>query len=128
MIWWITGLHFMLMVVWGVVTPIFHATDEPNQYDAVMYVRDNHSWPRSHTTRTQPATVRAIAQSPFGSAEHPYGLSRAPITERVPTPRSERPSFRAMNEPLPPPGHGALQQLTQHPPGYYFLGAALLAV
>lgn len=125
-VWWITGLHFVLMVVWGVATPIFHATDEPNQFDAVMYVRDNHSWPKSHTTRVQPGTVRSIAQSPFGSAEHPYSFSREPITERTPTPRAERRSFREMNGPMQ--GRGGLQQLTQHPPGYYFLGAALMAL
>ncbi|OHV32391.1 hypothetical protein CC117_25215 [Parafrankia colletiae] len=129
-IWLITALFGALLASWSVLVPQYHAPDEPNQVDAVMRLVQGAGWPHPGHAFVRPDGVGAIAASPYGSAAVPYELDFAPIDEAGATARDDRPTWdelgdtRQANGEVQPPGD--IQQLVQHPPLYYLVGAAAL--
>ncbi|EFC86287.1 DUF2142 domain-containing protein [Parafrankia sp. EUN1f] len=129
-IWLITALFGALLACWSVLVPQYHAPDEPNHVDAVLRLVQGDGWPHPGHAFVKPDGVGAIAASPYGSEAVPYELDHAPIVTDDATPRADRPDWdelgqtrQADGDPQPP---GDIQQLVQHPPLYYWVGAAVL--
>ncbi len=123
-IWLITMLFGLLLASWSVLVPQYHAPDEPNQVDAVMRLVQGRGWPHPGSAVVTPDGVGAIRVSPFGSRDNPYGLTVHPIPERDAVPRAQRPAWNALAHRWQP--LGSVQQIVQHPPLYYWVGAAIL--
>lgn len=123
-IWLITILFALLLGSWSVLVPQYHAPDEPHHVDAVMRLAEGKGWPPAGHATVSPETVGSLAAAPVGTRAEPYELAVGPFTEADATPRADRPQWRE----LPKPGQPApdVQQMMQHPPLYYLVGAGLL--
>ncbi|MEX5634653.1 DUF2142 domain-containing protein [Parafrankia sp. FMc2] len=131
-IWLITALFGALLASWSVLVPQYHAPDEPNQVDAVMRFVQGAGWPHPGNAFVRPDGVGAIAASPYGSAATPYELDFAPISQADAVPPDDRPTWDELGDTRQADGQaqppGDIQQLVQHPPLYYLVGAAALSV
>lgn len=123
-VWWLVGLQMALLLVWSVVMPLYHAPDEPNHVDAVI-MAEHGSWPRPGTAHVSDQGIGAIVASPFGTGNRQLSLSTAPLAANQAPPRSARPPYRDLKA-LPGTHDKIAQQMTQHPPLYYGLDAAVL--
>lgn len=123
-VWWLVGLQMALLLVWSVAMPLYHAPDEPNHTDAVI-TAEHGSWPRPGTAHVSDQGIGAIVASPFATAGRQLSLSSEPLRAgQAPAP-SARPPYRDLT--APPGTHGKIaQQMTQHPPLYYGMEAAVL--
>ncbi|MBL7488620.1 DUF2142 domain-containing protein [Frankia sp. AgB1.9] len=123
-IWLITVLFTLLLSSWSVLVPQYHAPDEPHHVDAVMRLAEGKGWPPVGHATVSPETVGSLAAAPVGTRAKPYLLVPGPFSKADATPRADRPEWRE----LPKPGQPLpdVQQMMQHPPLYYLVGAGLL--
>jgi small subunit ribosomal protein S36 len=121
--WLLTVVFALVLAGWSVLVPQYHAPDEPNHTDAVMRLVQGEGWPRPGGVAVTPDGVGAIAHAPFGTRERPYELNVGPVPEQDATARADRPSWDALGAGQPP---GGIQQIVQHPPLYYQVGANAL--
>ena len=121
----ITALFAVIMATWSVVTPIYHAADEPNHADAVMRLEEGRGWTSARTAKVTPEGVGAIVASPFGRPDRRLSLNLAPISRTLAVPRDERPTWQDLKAP-PGTADTLIQQTPQHPPGYYWYEAVIL--
>lgn len=123
-IWLITILFTLLLSSWSVLVPQYHAPDEPHHVDAVMRLAEGKGWPPVGHATVSPETVGSLAAAPVGTRAKPYQLIPGPFSKADATPRADRPEWRE----LPKPGQPQpdVQQMMQHPPLYYLVGAGLL--
>jgi small subunit ribosomal protein S36 len=122
-IWLLTALFGLVLASWSVLVPQYHAPDEPNHTDAVMRLVQGKGWPHPGAAAVTPDGVGAIANSPFGTRERPYELGIGPIPEQDAPSRADRPNWDELGAGQPA---GAPQQIVQHPPLYYAVGATVL--
>ena len=120
-VWLLVALQLLLCLCWSVLTPLFHAPDEPNHAEAVMRLETGQGWARIGDAFVGPAGFNAIVQSPFGTPARPTALDGRPIKQSDTVPRSERPTWAELAT-RPAPDPGPLQQIVEHPPGYYCHG------
>jgi small subunit ribosomal protein S36 len=123
-IWLVTILFALLLGSWSVLVPQYHAPDEPHHVDAVLRLAEGKGWPPVGHATISPETVGSLAAAPVGTRAQPYLLAVGPFTKADAIPRGDRPRWRE----LPKPGQPApdVQQMMQHPPLYYLVGAGLL--
>jgi len=125
-IWLITALFTLLLASWSVLAPQYHAPDEPHHVDAVMRLAEGKGWPLVGHATVSPEMIGSLAAAPVGTRADPYDLVVGPFTKAGATPRAERPEWRELVRPGQPKPD--VQQMMQHPPLYYLVGAALLKV
>jgi small subunit ribosomal protein S36 len=121
-------LNGLLLTCWSILTPIYHAPDEPTHADAVMRLVEGDGWARvGHAFLTREGDAATDA-SPYGTPAKPRLLSPAPILQKDALPRYDRPSWATVDVGGRPYKHKTLQQMVQHPPGYYYVEAAAVKV
>jgi 4-amino-4-deoxy-L-arabinose transferase-like glycosyltransferase len=122
---------FAVSLLWAVITPGFRSADEPAHLNSVIRVADGGGWPRPGTVRYEDEVREAEALAgrvhdgrgtvfPRTTSAHP-GPSAFP--DLTPTPPGDRASLHELDD-GPDPG-GPIDQMTQHPPGYYAVAAAV---
>lgn len=118
-VWAVTVLHTLVLALYSALTPTYQAPDEPLHLDLVRVLAHGDGWP-VHGTRLLDRQIDAsFAVVDFDAAVRGEGLDAdAP-------PRSTRPAFAELG-PSRPVTVGGFNQLTQHPPGYYVVAAAVL--
>lgn len=126
-VWVITALFALLLAAWSVLAPLYHAADEPNHADAVMRLVEGKGWPSSETARVTDQGVGATAASPYGTKARPLTLDTAPLTASSAPGRDHRPTWKQLQA-LPGTSGRLTQQITQHPPGYYWYEAVILKI
>jgi small subunit ribosomal protein S36 len=127
-LWVVVALFGCLLAGWSVLMPLFHATDEPNHVDRVLGFYEGHSWPAPGDARVSVQTLGLVQLAPFGTPKQPLVLAIRPFPASEAVPRAERPALRDVTGPAADQGQ-VLNQLTNHPPGYYMaLGAVLRVV
>ncbi|WP_186317704.1 DUF2142 domain-containing protein [Curtobacterium sp. 9128] len=99
-----TVAFLLLLTAYALLTPMFQAPDEPAHVDAVVQLALGHGWADPGTLRYLNATL-AVWGAPGGG--------------------STNPSWAALLAAHPGTGD-QVNQMTQHPPTYYALAAALL--
>ena len=124
-VWLVTALFALILAGWSVLAPLYHAADEPNHADAVMRLVEGYGWPAPATARVTDQGVGAIAASPYGTKQQPLALTIKPIPAAAAPGRHDRPTWKELRA-LPDTSGKLLQQLTQHPPGYYWYEAVIL--
>jgi small subunit ribosomal protein S36 len=125
-VWLVTALFTLVLGSWSVLTPQYHAPDEPHHVDAVMRLAEGQGWPPVGHAVVSAETVGSIADAPYGSRAQPFVLAVGPFTSAEATARADRPAWRDTPKPGQHDPAGAVQQMMQHPPLYYLIGAGLL--
>jgi hypothetical protein len=119
-------------VVWAVVTPAFRSPDEQNHVNSVLRIAYGGGWPPPGEARFSPVIEDAVEEAAY-PADLPgrYGSLREDVrqfVDVVPAPRGERARVDGSTALAPPGSDATVDQMTQHPPAYYALGAAVLHV
>jgi len=128
-VWALTALYGLLLLSWSVLTPLYHAPDEPNHADAVARIYGGLGWPvpAGDVYLTSNGLSSWVA-SPYGRRATPLTLNPATIPRSEAVPRKQRPPWHELRQRYPPPASNPvqLQQMVQHPPLYYAVQAAVL--
>ncbi|WP_068203895.1 DUF2142 domain-containing protein [Isoptericola dokdonensis] len=114
---------------WAVLTPGFRSPDEQNHLNSVVRLAYGGGWPAPGEAHFAPVTVQAVAEAAY-PADLPGRWQHRPqetqFVEVTPVPDDERVRISAQNA-LPAAGTSAdVDQMTQHPPAWYALGALTL--
>jgi 4-amino-4-deoxy-L-arabinose transferase-like glycosyltransferase len=117
--------------VWAVVTPAFRSPDEQNHVNSVLRLAYGGGWPAPGEARFAPVIERAVDEAAYPAdvpGRYTYREDVRQLVDVVPVPREDRARITPATA-LPPAGSDAeIDQMTQHPPAYYALGAGLLRV
>lgn len=122
---------------WAFSAPALRGPDEPMHVNSIMRLATTGTWPAPGEAMVTPNIITASRQAGLLQPEatdyrfeHRYllhGSEYAGLTPDVGqaevVPHAERTAFGAV--PPHPPGATVIDQMTQHPPLYYALGAAL---
>jgi uncharacterized membrane protein len=102
----ITATFGLLLTLWALVTPMFHAPDEAAHFDSAVHLAIGDGWAAPGHEKYLDAT--AVAQTSVGKV-----------------PATKRPTYgQLLSE--HPDIHPYVNQMTQHPPTYYAVAAVVL--
>ncbi len=124
-VWAVTALFAVILACWSVLTPIYHAADEPNHADAVMRVEEGRGWQPAKNTRVTDEGIGATAASPYGVPPRRLALNLRSVPAALAPPRDDRPEWQNL-KPAPGTSGRLIQQMTEHPPGYYLYEGLIL--
>ncbi len=124
--WLITALFALILAGWSVLAPLYHSPDEKEHADAVMRLEEGRGWPSAATASLTPEGVGAYYLSPTARVfTHTLDGSVGTLPPQYAQGRHIRPTWENAAK-----LHGTsaryIQQIPQHPPGYYWYEAALL--
>ncbi|PZR54364.1 hypothetical protein DNL40_05570 [Xylanimonas oleitrophica] len=123
-VWLVVALQLTVCLLQTAVFPHGRSPDEAKQVDLVLQVADGRAWP-------WPGPGEAVTSTGVqaGTVLPPDRLrGRAHLADQETLPRDQRPSWTDAGGAEPWPGRGGaplLNQLVQHPPLYYLLGATV---
>ena len=116
-------------VLWAVVTPSFQAPDEQNHLGSVLRIAYGGGWPAPGDAYFAPAVVDAVDEAAYPSDPPGRFVHRPDVPQFVdldPVPRDERTRVEAATALGDATSGTDVDQMTQHPPLYYALGAGVL--
>jgi small subunit ribosomal protein S36 len=119
-VWAVTGLHVGLMLCFSLLYPPFSQLDEPQHVDAVMSIRYGFGWPAPGHRLFSEGVLEAAQPVVAAEFQPPFSNTKLP-------PGSKRPSLEQLGVRHLTPSYALPNQMTQHPPAFYALGAGLLA-
>lgn len=120
LVWAATALHVGLMLCFSLLFPPFTQFDETQHVDAVLSLRSGDGWP--------PPGHRLLSEGVLQAAAPVIDATRhLPFTDDPLSARRDRRSFAQLGGDKPNGSYPVPNQMTQHPPGYYALAAAVLA-
>ena len=112
-----TVLLAALMVMWSVVAPAYRASDEPMHVSTTLRLAESGRYPPPGRALMDPSVLASFRWvNYFGRA------GRVPTVDR-PAALSQPPSMHELSGPNVPRAKTDIDQMTQHPPGYYLLMA-----
>ncbi len=127
----LTVLVAGIACTWALLTPPFQAPDEPQHLNSVIRVAHGGGWPAPGEATMSPAVREARQEVAYGT-DLPGRFAdrddRRQFVDATPTPAADRVRVDAENsQPYGTPTDPVdVDQMTQHPPLYYALGAAVL--
>ncbi|MCL1870958.1 MAG: DUF2142 domain-containing protein [Promicromonosporaceae bacterium] len=118
---------------WALLTPPLRAPDEPQHLNSVLRIAYGGGWPRPGEAVLSPAVQRArvdvaLATDVPGRWQDRPGVPQLSDAQIVPRAERARVSRATALPDRPATEPGDVDQMTQHPPLYYALGAGLLHV
>lgn len=119
LVWLLTALHVALMVAFAFLYPPYTQFDEAQHVDGVVAVAYNHTWP-APGKRVLSQAIVLTADADIKGEDH------KPFSDDPTTPRSQRRSFASLDAQKPADNPDLLNQMVQHPPGFYGLAAGAL--
>jgi 4-amino-4-deoxy-L-arabinose transferase-like glycosyltransferase len=144
--WAATAVFLAVMVLWTVVTPAFRSPDEPQHVNSVLRLADGDGWPQPAEAFMRPEVLRAKTLTGFSAVDGQRGnwiggtllpgvapripeedlQFFVPYSGRPVTPPEDRLPFAELelSPGVDPRMHG--DQMTQHPPLYYAVNAAVV--
>ncbi|WP_230204838.1 glycosyltransferase family 39 protein [Parafrankia elaeagni] len=129
----ITALHVALLVTYAFVYPTWTGYDEAQHVDMVYGLQHGAGWPApgekmiaTGVAATSDDFDRGRYQDMFQSGGKRRGSPS--FAEIAPTPRGERRSFDELGGPTPLDDGRLSNQMIQHPPLVYAVGAGLLEI
>ena len=112
-----TLLLAALMMMWSLVAPAYRASDEPMHVSTTLRLAESGRYPPPGRALMDPSVLASFRWVRyFGRA------GRVPTIEQ-PVGLSQPPSMQALSGPDVPRPKTDIDQMTQHPPGYYLLMA-----
>ncbi len=125
LVWLATALHVLLLLSWSVLAPTYHAPDEPQHVDAAVQLADGDGWPRPGRLGLSESVANSLPAAGFAPVAAPPRPERVPAEAAADQPRPQRPTYEELGDSR---DTAKPNQMTQHPPLYYGLGAAVLRV
>jgi len=127
----ITALHLALLATYSVAYPTWTGYDEAQHVDMVYGLLHGDGWPApgdKMISKGIAATSDAFDRGAYADMFQSGGKKRGSpsFAEITPTPRSARESFDALGGPAPVTDGRLSNQMVQHPPMVYAVGAAVL--
>ncbi|ADP84091.1 glycosyltransferase family 39 protein [Pseudofrankia inefficax] len=127
----ITALHLALLATYSVVYPTWTGYDEAQHVDMVYGLLHGDGWPApgdKMISKGVAATSDAFDRGAYADMFQSGGKKRGSpsFAEITPTPRDQRDSFDALGGPAPVTDGRLSNQMVQHPPMVYAVGAAVL--
>lgn len=144
--WTATAIFLALMVLWSIVTPNFRNPDEPQHVNSVLRLAEGGGWPAPGEAFVLPEVLRAKTLTGFSAVDGQQGnwvggtllpgvretippdelMYYAPFSGRPVTPPEDRLPFPQLEltRDVDLQQHG--DQMTQHPPLYYAVSAAVV--
>jgi hypothetical protein len=144
--WAATAIFVALMVLWTIVTPNFRNPDEPQHVNSVLRLAQGGGWPAPGDAYMLPEVLRAKTLTGFSAIDGQQGpwvggtlipgvrktIPKADLqfyalySQRPVTPPADRLPFPQLTLSKPVPPHQNGDQMTQHPPLYYAVSAAVV--
>lgn len=112
-----TALLGGLMLVWSVLAPAYRASDEPMHVSTTLRLADSGRYPPPGEALMDPSVLAS-----FDWVSYLGRAGRVPTVEQ-PEALSQPPSMQQLSGPDVPRPATDVDQMTQHPPGYYLLMA-----
>lgn len=106
---------FFVSLLWLLALPHFEGPDEHRHYNSVARLVDGGGWPKPYNASIRGSTWQALGESGWGLTDGQYV---DPLPEAT-----DRSGFLGPTD-LSASGH---DQMVQHPPGYYVLGAVAVS-
>lgn len=134
-VWLITALFAVLLSIHSVLTPLYRAPDEARHVSTVLSLVDGDGYPPSGKAFMEQAVLGSYLSSGYSAKLPPGsrpGVSPTRLAETralLPLRRQDAPDLAAtvpFDQVRPQEISYQLNQMTQHPPLYYLLGAGLL--
>ena len=119
LVWLLTALHVALMMAFAFLYPPYTQFDEAQHVDGVVAVAYNHTWP-APGKRVLSQAVVVTADADIKGEDH------KPFSDDPTTPRAQRRSFASLGAEKAADNPDLLNQMVQHPPGFYGLAAGAL--
>jgi len=117
-----TMLLAALLGVWTMLTPAYRGPDEPQHVSTVLRLATGGGYPAPGDAYMDPAVLSSYRWVDYWGRQ-----GRVPKTER-PARLAHPPSMRSLRAPDAPRPPTGIDQMTQHPPGYYALLAGVVKV
>src|SRR3954454_11243074 len=144
--WAATVVFVATMVLWTIVTPAFRSPDEPQHVNSVLRLAEGGGWPAPGEAFVSDEVLRAKTLSGFSGLDGALGnwdggtllpgvrpdiaeqdlMYFALYSAQEVTPGGARPAFRDLTLTHEVDSSAHPDQMTQHPPLYYGLTAAIL--
>lgn len=135
--WCALGAFVAVLLFWATMTPAYRAPDEPQHVSAVLGIVQGDGWPRPAAAEIDPGVLRSAVQAGLLTApDQPTSRGNTLPGVHIATGRTDPPLYSAV-EPTAPDQRrpyavltdegptGLVNQMTQHPPGYYAAQAAV---
>jgi small subunit ribosomal protein S36 len=119
-VWAVTAAHTALLLLFTILYPPFISFDEPQHVDMVVSLMHGDGWPAPGTRIVSEGVVTS-SQLVMGSPT--YAVT--PFAARSIAASGQRPSLAQLGGDRPASNH-MINQIVQHPPLYYAIGAAVL--
>jgi len=130
-VWLAAGLLLLMTMAWAVLTPGTRAPDEVQHVNSILRLAEGGGWPEPGDGRMQ---REVLDLTNLSGATHdgkrtflPGSVNRTPDaplwTSFTPTGVNDRKSLAELDKGGPPTDQ--LDQMTQHPPGYYAVTAVI---
>src|SRR4051812_39966282 len=132
---WIAGALLLLStMLWAALTPATRAPDEVQHLNSILRIAEGGGWPKPGDARMEREVldVRDLSGATRDGQRVyvPGSVNRTPgsvlFTDLTPTGVDDRKSLAALDDGQPPTGQ--MDQMTQHPPGYYAVTGALFKI
>lgn len=132
-VWVITALHLGLLLSYSFVYPTWTGYDEAQHVDMVVGLEHGDGWPgpgQRIIAKGVAATSDAFDRGPYADFFLSGGKKRGSpsFAEITPTPRADRRSFEQLGGDAPVTDGRLSNQMVQHPPLIYAIGAVVLKV
>lgn len=144
--WGVTLTFAALMVLWTIVTPAFRNPDEPAHVNSVLRLAEGGGWPAPSHAVMSGQVLRAKTLTGFSAVDGQVGpwvggtllpgvrpdiptedlMYFALYSSQQPTPPAERLPFPQLHVTKPVDFSSQIDQMTQHPPLYYAVDAAVV--
>jgi hypothetical protein len=118
-------------VLWAVTTPAFRAPDEQNHLDSVLRLAYGGGWPAPGDAYFSPVVATAVDEAAYPADPPGRWVHRSDVRQFVdvePVPRADRTRIEAATAVGDATSGTEVDQMTQHPPLYYALGAGVLRI
>ena len=112
----LSALWVVLLAAWSLLAPLSRAPDEPGHADLMFHLADGGTYPAWNARNLSRGVLTVVVA-------HQSRATGLKLTEREAPPRAARPTFAAAGGDRPTP---LPNQIAQHPPLYYELGAVAL--
>lgn len=110
-VWWVVGLHVVVLGVYSILLPTYRAPDEPLHVDLAHHWSSDFDYPAWNDRTTSDGIINSLFLVHFPARAAHLTAAEAP-------PKDDRPSYEELDG---TPSRGGINQLTQHPPLYYVI-------
>ena len=122
-VWWAVAAWACLLLGWTLLLPTYRSADEAWHLDAARQLAAGEPWPAFKEMRLGYPVYRSLWNAGLGRTPERDPNRYEPLLARDAVERPHRPPFAEIGEERPT---RIVNQMSQHPPGYYAVAGAIL--